>query len=406
MRLSYLKLKNIGPFKEQTVSFEKDDGTICPVVIITGENGTGKSIVIDSIRTVFRGLFGIERDIVADTGDFLIELGLIDNQTKYVETASKIAHTGKPSGTDRYRDYFNKAMTDDDKVSWVIDYWCSDLPSDTFNINNVSSINIHDALIGSLNKTSPNVNLTKFISSIDYVKGSDKREEAVRGEYIYNLIVKIVNDCVGEGAFSHIERESITPMIKTHGQEVSLEKLSSGNILLVKHLVGLLSRMYGICRMNGMDIKELNKIEGVLLIDEIENHLHPKWQKNIVGIIRKHFPNLQIILTTHSPFVVSSVNDAKIYVCIGKTDHCEIEDATADYSNYPVDDVLGTTVFDVDPFSKKISEKLDERKRAIRDGDKTTKEKVERELIELNEGYFGYYDLKGQISYYEKDETH
>ena len=84
MKLSYLKLKNIGPFKEQTVSFEKDDGTICPVVIITGENGTGKSIVIDSIRTVFRGLYGIERDIVADTGDFLIELGLIDNQTKYV----------------------------------------------------------------------------------------------------------------------------------------------------------------------------------------------------------------------------------------------------------------------------------------------------------------------------------
>ena len=155
-----------------------------------------------------------------------------------------------------------------------------------------------------------------------------------------------------------------------------------------------------------MKIEEMPNISGILLIDEIENHLHPKWQKNIIGIIRKHFPNLQIVLTTHSPFVVSSVSDAKIYVCIDKTDHSEIEDATADYSNEPVDDVLGTKVFDVDPFSKKVSEKLEERKKAILSGDKETKERVEKELIALNEGYFGYYNLKGQIAYYDKNETH
>lgn len=406
MKLSYLKLKNIGPFRELSVSFEKDEGTACPVVIFTGENGSGKSIVIDSIRTVLRGLYGIERNIVANTSDFLIELGLVDNMIRQTTNVNRIGHNGKPTGSDHYRDYFNRALTKENKVPWVVDYWCSDIPSDTFKIGNVSAIQTQNALLGSLDKTTPNVDLAKFISSIDYLKGSEKREEAERGKHIYELITKIFDDCVDEGAFSHIERETITPMVKTHGLEVSLEKLSSGNILLVKHFVGLLSRMYGICRMNEMDIKELNKIEGVLLIDEIENHLHPKWQKSIVGIIRKHFPNLQIILTTHSPFVVSSVNDAKIYVCVGKTDHCDIEDATSDYSGYPVDDVLGTLVFDVDPFSKKISEKLNERKKAIRDGDKKTKEKVEKELIELNEGYFGYYDLKGLLSYYEKDETH
>lgn len=406
MRISHLKLKNIGPFKEQVVSFEKDDGSMCPVVIFTGENGTGKSIVIDAIRTVLRGLHGIERDIIADKSDFLIEMRLIDNNSIYTEISNKIMFTGYPGGTNHYSDLFVNAMTQERKATWVVDYWSPDLPADTFNVDNVSSIQTQNALKGSLEKTSPNVDLTKFISSIDYIKGSEKSEEAKKGKYIYDLVVKIFDDCVGEGAFSHVERETITPMIKTHGQTVSLEKLSSGNILLVKHLVGLISRMYGICRMNEMSIEDLQKIEGVLLIDEIENHLHPKWQKSIVGIIRKHFPNLQIILTTHSPFVVSSVSDAKIFVCVGKTDHSEIEDVTADYSGYPVDDVLGTNVFDVDPFSKKISEKLEERKCAIRNGDKEVKERVERELIELNENYFGYYDLKGQISYYEDNETH
>ena len=406
MRISYIKLKNVGPFNEETVSFEKDDGTTYPVVIFTGENGTGKSILIDAVRAAFNGIYGIERDIVSNNADFLIELGVIENLTKKCIKLNKIGHTGKPTGTDQYRNLFNTAMTDENKVAWVVDYWSPDLPSDTFKIDKISSIEIKNALFRSLNNTSPNINLTNFISSIDYVKGSEKIEEAQRAQFIYKLINEIFDDCVEKGAFQYIEREKITPIIKTHGKEVSLEKLSSGNILLVKHLIGLISRMYGICRLNNMKIEEMPILSGVLLIDEIENHLHPKWQKSIVGIIRKHFPNLQIILTTHSPFVVSSVSDAKIYVCVDKTDHSEIEDATADYSNEPVDDVLGTKVFDVDPFSKKVSEKLEERKMAIRSGDKETREKVEKELIALNEDYFGYYNLKGQIAYYDKNETH
>lgn len=402
-----LKLKNIGPFRDTSLTFEKEQGGVYPVVIITGENGTGKSIILDAIRTALRGLYGIERDIIADKSDFLIDLEVEDGQSaKNHIIADKLANNGKPDGINIYRDYFTRELSNDRKVNWVIDYWSPDLNADTFDITNISSINIKQAIIDSLNKTTANVNLTRFISSIDYLKGSGKKEESHRGEVIFKKIKEIFDDCVSKNSFSHVERESITPMIKTHGKEVSLEKLSSGNILLVKHLIGLMSRMYGICRINEMSIEEMFKIEGVLLIDEVENHLHPKWQKSVIGIIRKHFPNLQIILTTHSPFVVSSVDDAKIYACIDKVDHSEIVDETADYSNYPVDDVLGTGVFDVDPFSKKISEKLAERMRAIKSGDKANKERIEKELISLNEGYFGYYNLKDQIAFYDKNETH
>lgn len=406
MKFLNLKLKNIGPFRDVTLSFEKEDGEVYPVVILTGENGTGKSIALDAIRTVLRGLYGIERDIISDRGDFLIDLEIEDGEKKKHNTANILGDNGKPWGDNDYSNYFQTELSKERKVNWVIDYWSPDLSTDTFDVSTISSININQALTGCLNKTSSNVNLTRFISSIDYLKGSDKKDEAERGESIFKKIKEIFDDCVSKDSFSHVERESITPIIKTHGKEVSLEKLSSGNILLVKHLVGLMSRMYGICRLNELKVEDLFKIEGVLLIDEIENHLHPKWQKNVIGIIRKHFPNLQIILTTHSPFVVSSVNDAKIYVCVSKGDHSEVVDETADYSNYPVDDVLGTGVFDVDPFSKKISEKLEERKRAIKVGDNDAKERVEKELISLNEGYFGYYNLKEQIAFYDKNETH
>lgn len=49
--------------------------------------------------------------------------------------------------------------------------------------------------------------------------------------------------------------------------------------------------------------------EGVVLIDEIELHMHPFWQRNVVGKLRETFPNIQFIITTHSPIVLSEIDD-------------------------------------------------------------------------------------------------
>ena len=49
--------------------------------------------------------------------------------------------------------------------------------------------------------------------------------------------------------------------------------------------------------------------EGVVLIDEIELHMHPSWQRNVLKQLRETFPNIQFIITTHSPIVLSEVND-------------------------------------------------------------------------------------------------
>ena len=51
--------------------------------------------------------------------------------------------------------------------------------------------------------------------------------------------------------------------------------------------------------------------EGVVLIDEIDLHLHPKWQKTIVPNLKDLFPNIQFILTTHSPFIIQSLEGVK-----------------------------------------------------------------------------------------------
>lgn len=56
------------------------------------------------------------------------------------------------------------------------------------------------------------------------------------------------------------------------------------------------------------------KTNGVVLIDELDLHLHPKWQMNIIENLRKTFPNIQFICTTHSPILLRSIEKEKIIV--------------------------------------------------------------------------------------------
>jgi predicted ATP-binding protein involved in virulence len=53
---------------------------------------------------------------------------------------------------------------------------------------------------------------------------------------------------------------------------------------------------------------------GVVLIDEIELHLHPKWQREIIPALTRTFPHCQFIVTTHSPQVVGEIKPQGIYI--------------------------------------------------------------------------------------------
>lgn len=78
MNIKDLTLKNVGPFKEMHLDFPctpNASGKL-PVTLITGENGTGKSIILDSLRMLFKGVWGIERNIIADQHDFRMAMTL------------------------------------------------------------------------------------------------------------------------------------------------------------------------------------------------------------------------------------------------------------------------------------------------------------------------------------------
>jgi len=400
MKLIDLKLKNIGPFKEAYLEFinESDSTETPPVICITGENGTGKSIILDAIRGMMKGhlstIKAFQREITAKD-DFLIQTHInIDNKKVIYKSNQKHGNRKHFSVTpSNIPSLFADTLSSEYKKNFIFDYWSSELSDDSFKINNITALDPKAYLNNALSGVHKNLDVTKAISFFDYLKDSRSAKESELGQALYAILDKIIDLSIEGGKLSHVSRMTLEPIIKIGNREVSLDKLSSGNLYLIQRFTSLLSQVFSICTLNNIPISDYKKIQGVLLIDEAENHLHPKWQKRFLNNILTLFPRLQIIVATHSPFIVTSVKNAKVYVCESQIDHSIVKDETANFSNLPVEEVLLSPLFDTNSFGTEISGLLKERKQAIQDQDQGAVERIEKELLRLNPQYFDYFNI-------------
>ncbi len=99
--------------------------------------------------------------------------------------------------------------------------------------------------------------------------------------------------------------------------------------------------------------------EAIVLIDEIELHLHPEWQQRILGDLRRTFPNAQFIVSTHSPAVLTTVAPHHIVHVIATADGVTAEQETGPTFGAKAGDVLaavmGVKQRPDNPFSQKLA---------------------------------------------------
>ncbi len=112
-----------------------------------------------------------------------------------------------------------------------------------------------------------------------------------------------------------------------------LYELSTGYKALLSMIMEL---AYRTVILNPDISSDMNELTGTVLIDEIDAHLHPKWQWKVLDALRRIFPNVQFIVATHSPIVISSANAARI-VAIDKDSNVDYMDSAYGFS---IGDVL------------------------------------------------------------------
>lgn len=103
--------------------------------------------------------------------------------------------------------------------------------------------------------------------------------------------------------------------LKIGGQVTELRHLSTGFTSLLKMLQAIITGY-----SNFTNEVKLSHVRGIVLIDEIESHLHVEWQIKIVLTLRKLFPNTTFFITTHSPLVMTQLEEGEAYLLRRDTD--------------------------------------------------------------------------------------
>ena len=165
------------------------------------------------------------------------------------------------------------------------------------------------------------------------------------------------------------DRKNYNFNLITEGREVAnFNTLSDG----YSAIFNIISEL--IFRMQNREIKSYD-IQGIVLIDEIETHLHIDLQKKILPFLTNFFPKIQFIVTTHSPFVLNSVSNAVIF-------DLEKKLLVEDLSGYSVEGVI-EGYFNADKYSEEVKSKLREYEMLSEKDDLTMDEKVRMNRLEI-----------------------
>lgn len=145
---------------------------------------------------------------------------------------------------------------------------------------------------------------------------------------------------------------------KDNKTEMPISKLSAGYQSLLWMVMDL---AYRVCMLNP-ELESRDQITGIVLIDEIDLHLHPKWQWNVIDALQKTFSGVQFIIATHSPIVISASKKANLILLDDAQDISYLPDCYG----YEVEDVLHYRQESVSR-PKKVKVLVDEIENAIDD---------------------------------------
>ncbi len=194
-------------------------------------------------------------------------------------------------------------------------------------------------------------------------------------------VANAIEQIIPEYSSLRVKRTPRPHMLINKGKiEYNLNQLSDGEKNLIT-LVGDIARRLAIANPYN---REPLKGEGIILIDEIELHLHPSWQRLMIPQLLKIFPNCQFIITTHSPQVLSHVQPECLFLLTNLNNNLSYSKAIESYgknSDRILEDLLG-----VDARPSKEKKRLQELFILIEKGDI---EKAKQEIKELSEIIIG-----------------
>lgn len=151
---------------------------------------------------------------------------------------------------------------------------------------------------------------TKFFLNLYFTETLDEIQNKTSSEMLA-AVNSAVRECIHCDAIRYDLKTQTLLMAYNNGDLLPFDLLSDGVRCMLAMVMEIAFRCYLLNPHLGDEAPKATK--GVVLIDEIDLHLHPSWQIHILNDLRNAFPNIQFIVTTHAPLVISQVSQCNIY---------------------------------------------------------------------------------------------
>lgn len=358
MKISKLILNNFRSFGQKTVLFINNEEYIRPFTVLIGDNSTGKTTILEAIAKGFIPVLRTINKNVANPDDFK---DLCDSDIKISSEWTAVELTVNYGGLEYSWHNHRKRNSAIDLKNYLGEIKPQKNIKDAIANNTISSENelkaplviyfsINRMFIDIPRRRSNKQTALEVTEALDNafttknefrrfynwfkneeetelrMQRTNKEYKSIKLNAVRNAITSVLS---GYDNLRIEVQPSRMVMDDINGNELNVMQLSGGYKAVFSLVCDIASRLALAYPTRNNSLNG----EALILIDEIDLHLHPKWQKTIVDDLKRTFPNCQFVVTTHSPFIIQSLNADEV-INLDKP-----RDYSGNYKGWSIDEI-------------------------------------------------------------------
>ncbi len=332
MKIAQFSIRNYKCIKDLSVDCRGEDGETRQWTVLLGENNTGKTNVLRALALLRPKKTSYRTELDPVFKEVYMPVGVLETSDVTVISSVSGERWGfAPEGRSYSIEPFDLHL---------YGYGVSRYPARTALSEREG--NPTETLFNSNARLS---DFQEWLLQLDYSQKSGSEKSRKRLQKMHDLVSSDLFPGVTDFDFKKDGNNEHVVVVFAAGKDgdVRFEELGFGYQTSLTWLADLCKRLFELYPESENPLHE----EAVVLVDEIDLHLHPKWQRDIVPTLSKVFPRVQFIVTTHSPHVLQSMADVNLYVLRRDETSGEItverSDVT-DFTGWTVEEILSETM--------------------------------------------------------------
>lgn len=340
LKIKRLTISNYCCFENLSIDFRKLDSDSEPSqwTVLMGSNNTGKTSILKAIAELMPVPFNIPSVENSEVKK------LVPNRLYDISFSNKLRTGSQVSAilTNETNWWYSDAKVPVieqpfDKNFLLFGYGVSRYPSSSsLSENKIKSC---ETLFSADKRL---INLEEWLMQLDYAAKNDKTLANNRLYRIQELICGSLFPEIEDFKFESSDELHNYVLFKTKEGYFRYTELGYGYQSMLSWVVDFCKRMFDAYPNSENPLHE----HAIVLIDEIDLHLHPKWQREIISHLSKAFPNVQFIVTTHSPLIVQSIKNINLYILNRDQEEkvCVVKSQQDNYCGWTVEEILRDTM--------------------------------------------------------------